>query len=240
MLNAEIGAYKANPWPVGTDMEEKPSGQVRGNIRDLDPHISLVFADVIHNLRAALEYAVYSPGKPASGFPIYRIGRSSRKGPGRPRTYAKDGVKDIQRLPPKAQEFIESIQPYHRHRRDLGLLGPLQTLWTAEKHRTVPVLASSGVYLYGQDFPAGYDHLAEDADFSPPDLDEASIAAGWWKPLQIDDNLKPHPTIGVYVWVGRDRWDAGALATALYGYVGWIIVRLHRLLKASEPGRRRS
>lgn len=37
--------------------------------------IALVFSDVVHNLRAALDYAVYKPGT-KSGFPIFAVGRS--------------------------------------------------------------------------------------------------------------------------------------------------------------------
>jgi len=196
-------------------------------------HLGLVFSDVVHNLRSALDYAVYRPtrtGQTQTAFPIYLVGKSKDK---KKRTYAKVGIKLIEHLPAPAQKFIEFVQPYHRRSgRSQALLWRLQDLARAEKHHGVPFITRLGERRGSEIYASGGQEIPERVDGGPMYFDEGGIAAVLWSPLYPEIRLKPRFVLKVFLPVRRQSWDweLGALASGMYNHVTWILVSLKGML----------
>lgn len=99
----------------------------------------VIVGDVVHQLRSALDHAVWKLAKPpipfVTGFPVCEV-KSNAKG-----CFDSIAKKRLQNLDQPAFDYIESVQPYNR----LGANDPLwqlNELWNVDKHRTIIVLAN--------------------------------------------------------------------------------------------------
>ena len=107
------------------------------------PMMPVIVGDVVHQVRSALDHAVWQIARPPiekrTGFPICLNesgGGSSFYGSSKERGL---GVRCLQNVSLPAFEYIESIQPYNR----LGERDPLwllDELWNKDKHRALIVL----------------------------------------------------------------------------------------------------
>lgn len=99
----------------------------------------VIVGDVVHQLRSALDHAVWKLAKPpipfVTGFPACEV-KSNAKG-----CFDSVAKRRLQNLDQPAFDYIESVQPYNR----LGANDPLwqlNELWNVDKHRTIIVLAN--------------------------------------------------------------------------------------------------
>ncbi len=103
--------------------------------KTLPPHWPLVAGEIIHNLRAALDHAVYAhTNRRSSSFPIFTD----------PCEFQVKGKPRIKGVPKPARTLIEEAQPYKHFppRPSRDPLALLSSLSNADKHRTLTTLAS--------------------------------------------------------------------------------------------------
>lgn len=236
LLHKEIGAFaETDPrsWTYREIDRETGRDVLRTGFIPRPPdRIGLIFQDVVHNARAALDYAVYRPagrGEIRSEFPIYLIGRSRFRNK---RTYSKDGIKGVQHLPRPAQEFIEEVQPYHRRTgQRRSILWRLQDLSRSEKHHGVPLIARGGEREYSEVFTSSSQDLPERMDSGIPWFDQGDVAAVLWSPQHPEIHFKPSLILKVFLAEdGPRRWELGHLAQAMVNDTTRILAELRRLL----------
>ena len=202
--------------------------------------LALIFSDVVHNLEAALDYAVYrrprraSKGRrkdPKTFFPIFPVRNTKVRG--KP-SYAKDGIKAIKHLSAPAQEFIEAIQPYHRYRgrRRHPILWELHQFARAEKHHGIPLVGRLGERRYSEIHTSRGEQIPERVDSGPVHFDQGDIAAVLWSPLHPEIRFKPHLILQVFLSVewSRYRFELGSQTKAMHDHVAWVLGSLQRLL----------
>jgi hypothetical protein len=122
-------------------------------LRDPDPELSLVLGDLVHNLSAALDHAVfglsvYEAGRPLNrpemesiGFPISVDELAFAKAASTKLRFLDDGPRSV----------IEAAQPFHHASKAASLNHPLAVLhemWNADKHRTL-LLVTGQPELFG-------------------------------------------------------------------------------------------
>jgi hypothetical protein len=119
---------------------------------------ALLVGDVVHNLRSALDHIVWDltarhlkvkPPYPPVGdwllleFPIFR-GKTKFYGPPRRTPTRGCGLYKIRSVDPQLRACFDSLQPYHDGpKRDRNLLQVLHELDLIDKHRNIPVVAST-------------------------------------------------------------------------------------------------
>ena len=136
-FNAEINEFLASdPYEIKTEANPQTGKNVhRFRIKsDIPPRLGLIAADMIHNIRQALDQLTYqlsrSPDE-RSGFPIFR---AENDGAIRKRTKG---------VPEEAVEIMKAMQPYHATG-DMWRFHQLyyiHQLDIIDKHRTLVVLA---------------------------------------------------------------------------------------------------
>jgi len=106
----------------------------------------VIVGDFVHNLRSALDHAVWKLAKPPitgrTGFPVCL----HERGVQRSFHGAKDkGIRAIgpyllKNVPEPAFDFIERVQPYNRFQ-ERAALWQLNELWNEDKHRSLVLVA---------------------------------------------------------------------------------------------------
>ena len=102
------------------------------------PEIRFAVGDVVHNLRASLDNLVWGVGQVCKadnnlGLEFHDSESSFRD------CY----LPKISKLPDPIQDWITSIQPYHR-RKHMPMLHRLHNLWNRDKHRSPNVISTAG------------------------------------------------------------------------------------------------
>lgn len=153
-LNLRITDYLARrPYRVSEDLYTQPGEyNLRLKVLEWPPHEwGPLIGDVLTNLRAALDHAVYDltiakTGKPlkGTGFPI--LGEPSAwdalDARGKPRQSSGTGL--LRGVHEMAMAEIERMQPYNSREGELGhRLSTLSKLVNADKHRTLTVCGST-------------------------------------------------------------------------------------------------
>lgn len=108
----------------------------------------LVLGDVVHNIRSALDQAIYaltcdfSKGPlPKTEFPVFGNPIDFKKLTKKLDPAPQSGLFDIRGIDPTLQDLIESFQPYHRvPDKERHHLFVLQELWNEDKHRIIPTV----------------------------------------------------------------------------------------------------
>ena len=125
-------------------LEQDRQGRLVMRIGDITPapvEYVLLIGEIAHHLRSALDHLVYPLARPATRraedfvkFPLC----STRKRFGSQKARALPGV------PRGVVSLVESVQPYHRRKwPETRLLGQLQAIDNWNKHRALPIAASS-------------------------------------------------------------------------------------------------
>ncbi len=145
------------------------------------PEIPLVIGDVVHNLRSALDHGIFEvasrhASRPLThrqeeglSFPIFSNAAKFNRSSGVKRT--------MELLPTNVQEFIKGQQPYNtppssRRARVNDLLCVLQTMWNADKHRSLLVTAA----VVGMPFVERIYDIPEGVHrFGPPVQENGSV-----------------------------------------------------------------
>lgn len=108
------------------------------------PIYPVMIGEFIHNLRSALDHAVWQLAKPPikgrTGFPICIDESGHRFSFFGSVTADGLGVRLLENIPSDAFEYIERVQPYNRLWR-LDELWVLNELWNEDKHRNLVVIA---------------------------------------------------------------------------------------------------
>lgn len=153
-LQEEIAAFVADhPYDVVVEFDSETGEQIARVATVKEPPLrwSIIFGELGHNLRSALDHLVYqlaiiagsNPAKTKTSFPIYTSCRAywtPRKSQPSPRDVALEGVSD------NARALIDSAQPYHGG--DSAQSHPLATLaWLTniDKHRLVHGVLVRGI-----------------------------------------------------------------------------------------------
>lgn len=104
----------------------------------------VIIGDFVHNLRSALDHAIWKLAKPPgkiNAFPVCRsesgdkdsfYGTSGDRGV---------GVRRLRNIPNSAFDFVTDVQPYNRLE-DRDPLWQLNEMWNEDKHRTLLVVAN--------------------------------------------------------------------------------------------------
>ena len=176
----------------------------------------IIFGEVVHNLRSALDHCVYQltishSGKPLkmSGFPIlldkaafFMCGKSNGLS-------ERSGLYQIRGVSPVAQTFIEGLQPYNHGDRK-SVLWNLHRAWNQDKHRLINLMAavpkSASVTV---DPPV--DHALK--MFAGPKEDGAVVAEVTFVPGGPIVEVGGEITFQV---VDKDGWDTDSPATVTY------------------------
>jgi hypothetical protein len=139
-LGAELqGFYDAKPYTI-TRFDDTLSGRhvVRVQMKDVSDRTAILAGDAVHNLRCALDHAVFSLAVYATGaIPGTRIQWPVLETPN-----DKTLKQQTSGIPVEAVAIIESLQPYHVGPGDAfknSLLCQLHKLDIIDKHRRVAI-----------------------------------------------------------------------------------------------------
>lgn len=144
----EIGVAEYSPEAMNYSL------RVRGGPQEFPVDWPLLIGEIAHNLRAALDglawqLALRTTTKPydRTAFPIYRLGKTTRKRSGSPLPHfwgKSHGLRLMRSIPKPLWARIESFQPYKRG--NGGRHSPLfllEKLNNTDKHRLLTVLMVS-------------------------------------------------------------------------------------------------
>ena len=186
--------------------------------------LALIFGDILGNLRAALDYAVWQlvlaggerPGRKTS-FPVVR----------RARDWPVQGSAALKGVPDEYAALIEEIQPFHSDRPDDHPLMLLEELNNVNKHRFLPVgvlTADDFSYLIGMaPLPEGemFEHK-ESLDAPVVDGEELArfrSASRREIPVQVTEHPRFRPSFS-------DGRDIGWTAVTLVEWVREVLAQL--------------
>ncbi len=129
--------------PVEVCLQAEPSDPrdelVRAWMREeIPPEIPLLFGDFVHNLRSALDHALWertdeSQRGRGTSFPIL-IDEAD---------FEKENERMLRGVPSNIVEVIERQQPYHDETPDVHPLRVVHELDRVDKHRTIPVCVAA-------------------------------------------------------------------------------------------------
>jgi hypothetical protein len=182
--------YKSKPCEFQEKVNFKDGlYQVRIQVNDPPPRLSVIVGDVFGCLRASLDHLVwllvthhtdsYAEG---TQFPIL-----SQNGPDDIARFKKQ----IRGVPARAETIIESLQPYHGGNRaaiESNLLWRLNKLCNIDKHRRIPVHGSVVDFMLPDFIPKSMVTLDDDGVMSFP--------------LHMKDQVKLHPDVAFNVIFG--------------------------------------
>lgn len=147
-LRRETGAFEnAEAYVLETEREIRSDEEVSYRcvaVQRVAPpdHWPLLAGEAIHNLRSALESAVYaaSDGANGTGFPIFT----------NPREFKKNGRPLIARTPKPVRALIEARQPYNARESSPAwdALVQLRVLSNRDKHRELSAVAAAVEFPY--------------------------------------------------------------------------------------------
>lgn len=147
-LKAEAREFLASsPWQNTRDTERAPEFVLYTFkvVRTPPKRVALIVADVVHNLRSALDHLAWQLARTTTEtpydrtfFPILKKDTAQSR-----RTFAS-ALRDV---PPEAQRIIAGFQPYQAgDEAENHPLWILQSLWNIDKHRAISPLAAT-IYL---------------------------------------------------------------------------------------------
>jgi hypothetical protein len=148
-LRGQISRIEAAPFEVRETRDENNGDRVWViDSKDNAEHLlgvsmyGVIAGDFVHNLRSALDHAVWQLADPpgiANAFPICLDERATRGSFWGGKGNRAVGPYRLKNVPQPAADYIESVQPYHRFQtRDP--LWQLNELWNEDKHRTLLVV----------------------------------------------------------------------------------------------------
>jgi hypothetical protein len=142
--------YDSSPYTI-TRFDNAESGRhvVRVEMKDISDRTAILAGDFVHNLRSALDHAVFSLAVHATkAIPKKRLQWPVLESPNE-----KTLKQQTEGVPPEAVAIIESLQPYHEGPGDAFKRNPiwqLNKLDIIDKHRRVAI----GLHGLTCDFPA--------------------------------------------------------------------------------------
>lgn len=104
----------------------------------------VIIGDFVHNLRSALDHAVWklaNPPSKANAFPVCFSESGSGESFYGTANEAGLGVRRLRNVPNPAFDFVADVQPYNRLK-DRDPLWELNEMWNEDKHRTLLVVAN--------------------------------------------------------------------------------------------------
>lgn len=145
-LRQRISLIEADVFSIAEERDPRNDDRVwrmvpgakASNLLDVSMY-GVIVGDVIHQLRSALDHAVWKLAKPPvdfeTAFPIclYELGKKG--------SFQSVSGKRLRNVDPSAVNYIESVQPYKR----FGVKDPLwalNELWNWDKHRQLIVVAN--------------------------------------------------------------------------------------------------
>lgn len=177
-LNTRLRDFvESRPYRVGEDFNHRPGkdvGDYAFTIRDVrvpNREWGVLIGEIVHNLRSALDHAVYAAAaKPSrdTEFPIFK----------KPESWEKYSGAPLYSIPEKARTIIERAQPYHlKPDPSLHDLAILHAMWNHDKHRLVHATA----LISGKPGPpisvvSGVDEIVKVKYFSRSLKDDVKIA----------------------------------------------------------------
>jgi len=215
-LTAEIAAYYSRkPYALIRDVHpDGPARQVlRWKVHEEPPiRLGVILGDAVHNMRSGLDhlafqlalidYPTLTPDEERRiEFPIYKDIRE----------FNSRGLPRIQKVPSRAQDEIEALQPYHRgHDADAHLLWLLHVADIIDKHRQIVPRRPAHkllIRIEGKDFlitgpfndgdVVGFisKRAHSKQDFQPPFAPEIMFDIGGPRPLAHADFYTMHEFI---------------------------------------------
>jgi hypothetical protein len=144
-LDAAIAAGRGRDYGVGRETQAAPAAVI---FRARVDHVAMsrygvVVGDVVHNLRSALDHAVWQLVLSNGGAPdrrtVFPILRSTRE-------YQERGRAALHGVSPTAESFVEAVQPFHTPDETLApeasFLWVLNEMSNWDKHRVINVTAA--------------------------------------------------------------------------------------------------
>jgi hypothetical protein len=221
-LKYEIARFKdSHPYRIVTDIDD----QTRENIayavmqRNPDNEVSLILGDLVHNLRGALDHAVFGLSEFLQGraltdnerksveYPIFADPAKLWKGPCPP---------GIRFLSPRLQKWVDADQPYKGLNEIARLNHPLAVLHAmsnADKHRELLLVGTlPPQMLVGVSREAG-----EAVRFTAAVVENGSVVARVPFGLDPEEHLYPYIIVQVTLQEGGPIRSPIATASPLEG-----------------------
>lgn len=207
-LNHEIGQFLAtNPYEVTDDFDpEARKHTYRVRERASPPSwLGVIVGDCVHNLRSALDQLIYqlalgrkdSPGR-KTAFPVFIDAG----------TYRKQRRRIIGDLDPKAQQIVDDLQPGGDNP-TFDPLYVLHELWNEDKHRLIPLVASSAVSSEVS-LPPGVGIEEIEVVFRQGPLEGEEVIGWFVMPKGMRPDQYVHPDFAFDVALPRDGPAHGA------------------------------
>lgn len=187
--------------PYAIVRQPKPDGSgksIRIERRQLPRRakFDLISADIIHNLRSALDQIAYALAKPPTrntAFPVwlYERGHKGRS------FYGKRGREQVEHMSPEAEEALERVQPYNRAKEhDPPWL--LHNLWIDDKHKIIPAIPVFNFTHRVDITPAeGTEELPSAIEMASRVGDEGDIVFDLPEAFDANIDLEPVPTLNI-------------------------------------------
>lgn len=141
---------ESEPYGIADERYEGDDGIVYllyEDVRDPDIMLGVMFGEILHNLRSALDQLVWqlvllNDRTPCrwNAFPVCVVRKVSKVDPKRP-AWTRDWPSKLKGVSRKHRALINAVQPYHGRggfkRKQLHPLMLLTDLWNTDKHRIV-------------------------------------------------------------------------------------------------------
>ena len=218
-IQAQMDAYWKRKPVAAVSRFNEDATEYSSYLRIIEPppiEWAVVFGEAVHNMRSALDHAIYQltiahSGKilPMTGFPIF-IEMDRFFGCGGERQYKRSGIYQIRGLLPDAQTVIEGLQPYNNADPEHTVLWSLQEAWNKDKHRIIQLMTAVSKRTTLTMVPPA---PGRSTIFNGLKEDGAQVAHIAFK--QPSPHVKVHIELELHL-VDKDSWDPEKPATITY------------------------
>jgi hypothetical protein len=163
-------------------------------IRNPDAELSLVLGDLVHNLSAALDHAVFGLSVQEAGRPLDRREQQSLGFPicMSAADFERQARSQLRFLSHGPKSVVDAAQPYHGPTETARLnhpLAELREMWNADKHRTLLLVAA-----HPELFGIGMRHEVADGAhrFTGPRVEFGTIVSRLAAGTDQDDVREPY------------------------------------------------
>ena len=233
---------KRRPYKSSYEIEPQPDGQIQITIKaeiteELSPDSGFIVAEIVHNLRASMDNAIWSVGQryKASAKLSFPVVERENTFPLSPKYAGKRTTrlaKDLDKLPNAVKTIITDVQPYHRgDEAPYDILWTLNHLWNIDKHRAPVLVAGIAQADFAKPIPWG--HGASFIGFGKEvgaDYKNKSVEVTMDLPANAtitpETNLEPQLRLKVVLDESTSvlRIQATDLLSAMHGFVDQKIV----------------